>query len=72
MQEPREKRWLLDFVPSNCQWDDGRLTPAFRQPFDLLAETIAAAKDEEVPDGFFVPNFEKWLPGQDSNLRQGG
>ncbi|MFO0688354.1 MAG: recombinase family protein [Myxococcota bacterium] len=71
-QEPREKRRLLDFVLSNCQWDDGQLTPAFRQPFDLLAETIAAAEDEEVPNGVFVPKFEKWLPGQDSNLRQGG
>ncbi len=71
-QEAREKRRLLDFVLSSCQWNDGRLTPTFRQPFDLLAETIAAAKSEDVPDGFFAPRFEKWLPGQDSNLRQGG
>ncbi len=71
-QEALEKRRLLDFVLSNCQWDDGRLTATFRQPFDLLSETIAAAKNEDIPDGFFAPNFEKWLPGQDSNLRQGG
>ena len=71
-QDAREKRRLLDFVLSNCQWYDGRLTATFRQPFDLLSKTIAASKSEEVPDGFFVPNSEKWLPGQDSNLRQGG
>ena len=37
-QEPREKRRLLDFVLSNCTWEDGNVVATFRQPFDLLAE----------------------------------
>ncbi|MBX3552910.1 MAG: hypothetical protein KF697_10670 [Pseudolabrys sp.] len=38
-QEPREKRRLLNFVLSNCTWEDGEVVATFRQPFDLLAET---------------------------------
>ena len=40
-QEPREKRRLLNFVLSNCTWEDGEVVATFRQPFDLLAETTA-------------------------------
>ena len=36
-QEPREKRRLLNFVLSNCSWEDGEVVATFRQPFDLLA-----------------------------------
>ena len=42
-QEPREKRRLLNFVLSNCSWEDGEVVATFRQPFDLLAETAAIA-----------------------------
>ncbi len=43
-QEPRQKkRRLLNFVLSNCTWEDGDVVATFRQPFDLLAETTAAA-----------------------------
>jgi site-specific DNA recombinase len=42
-QEPREKRRLLNFVLSNCTWDDGEVVATFPQPFDLLAETTASA-----------------------------
>ena len=42
-QEPREKRRLLNFVLSNCSWEDGEVVATFRQPFDLLAETTAIA-----------------------------
>ena len=38
-QEPREKRRLLNFLLSNCSWKDGELTPTFRQPFNMIAET---------------------------------
>ena len=41
-QEPREKRRLLNFLLSNCSWEDGEVVATFRQPFDLLAETAAA------------------------------
>ena len=42
-QEPREKRRLLNFLISNCTWNSGFLTATFRQPFDLLAETVTSA-----------------------------
>jgi hypothetical protein len=32
-----EKRQLLKFVFSNSTWKDGRLSPNYRQPFDMLA-----------------------------------
>lgn len=42
-QQPREKRRLLNFVLSNCFWEDGEVVATFRQPFDLLAQTTAIA-----------------------------
>ena len=42
-QEPREKRRLLNFLLSNCTWEDGEVVATFRQPFDLLAETAVSA-----------------------------
>ena len=42
-QQPREKRRLLNFVLSNCTWEDGEVVASFRQPFDLLAQTTAIA-----------------------------
>lgn len=37
-QEMAEKRRLLDFVCSNSSWRDGKLTPKYRKPFDLIVE----------------------------------
>jgi site-specific DNA recombinase len=31
---------LLNFVLSNCTWEDGEVVATFRQPFDLLREGI--------------------------------
>ena len=42
-QEPREKRQLLNFLLSNCTWEDGNVVATLRQPFDLLAETAQSA-----------------------------
>ena len=42
-QEPREKRRLLNFVLSNCTWEDGEVVATFREPFDILAETTTVA-----------------------------
>ncbi len=42
-QEPREKRRLLNFVLSNCTWENGDMVATFRQPFDMLADTAHAA-----------------------------
>jgi hypothetical protein len=66
-QEPREKRRLLNFVLSNCQWEDGLVLATFRQPFDLLVETTAAACD--LGDGKTTKSAknEIWLGDLDSN-----
>ena len=68
-QEPREKRRLLNFLLSNCTWKDGELTATFRQPFDILAETVIATEKESGVEVASDLKNEKWLPEQDSNLR---
>ncbi len=67
-QEPRQKRRLLNFVLSNCSWEDGEVRATFRQPFDLLAETIAIAARQEVGNTANSVKNEIWLGRQDSNL----
>ncbi len=37
-QEPREERRLLNFILSNCVWEDGTINAEFRRPFALFAE----------------------------------
>jgi len=41
---------LLNFVLSNCTWEDGEVVATFRQPFDLLAETTAIAMQSAAAD----------------------
>ncbi|MDQ6870055.1 MAG: hypothetical protein M3178_17520 [Pseudomonadota bacterium] len=36
-KEPRQKRGLLNFVLSNCTWEDGEVVATFRQPFDFVS-----------------------------------
>ena len=55
-QEPRQKRRLLNFVLSNCTWEDGEVVATFREPFDLLAETTAIAARSAVSK---IPNLTK-------------
>ena len=65
-QPAREKRRLLNFLLSNCTWEDGEVVANFRQPFDLLAETNTAvarlkpgsggnSSKNESKDGFLRP-----------------
>jgi site-specific DNA recombinase len=68
-QEPRETRRLLDFLLSNCTWEDGELVATFRQPFDLSAETVVAERQKKAIRMGFNRLSENWLPEQDSNLR---
>ncbi len=68
-QEPRQKRRLLNFVLSNCTWEDGEVVATFRQPFDLLAETTAIASRHGAGNTANSAKSEIWLPEQDSNLR---
>ena len=63
----REKRRLLNFVLSNCSWEDGEVVATFRQPFDLLAETTAIAARYKARDGGNLAKNEIWLGDLDSN-----
>jgi DNA invertase Pin-like site-specific DNA recombinase len=60
-QEPREKRRLLNFVLSNCTWEDGEVVATFRQPFDLLAETAMSAARDAAGETAKTAKTEIWL-----------
>ncbi len=60
-QQPREKRRLLNFVLSNCTWEDGEVVASFRQPFDLLAETTAIAMRSAADDRANSAKTGIWL-----------
>ena len=66
-QKPREKRRLLNFVLSNCTWEDGEVVATFRQPFDMLAETYTAAAHIEADETATSAKNEIWLGDLDSN-----
>ena len=66
-QEPRQKRRLLNFVLSNCSWENGEVVATFRQPFDLLAETTAIAARHNAGDTALPAKRENWLGDLDSN-----
>ena len=60
-QEPREKRRLLNFILSNCTWQDGEVVATFRQPFDLLAQTTAIAIRSAADETTKSARTEIWL-----------
>ena len=66
-QEPRQKRRLLNFVLSNCSWENGEVTPTFREPFDILAETAAIAARQDAGNTPNSTKSEIWLGDLDSN-----
>ena len=66
-QPAREKRRLLNFLLSNCSWDDGEVVAEFRQPFDLLAETAASGASARADDSGISAKNEIWLGDLDSN-----
>ena len=68
-QEPREKRRLLNFVLSNCTWEDGEVVATFRQPFDILAETTTIAARNGAGNTANSAKVEIRLSKQDSNQR---
>ena len=71
-QDAREKRRLLNFVLSNCTWEDGEVVATFKQPFDLLAETATIAALSSSNGGGNPTKSEIWLGREDSNLRMPG
>ena len=62
-QEPREKRRLLNFVLSNCTWEDGEVVATFRQPFDMLAETVTTIRSDTPSKSGFSGETEKYSLG---------
>jgi hypothetical protein len=66
-QEPREKRRLLNFLLSNCTWENGEVVATLRQPFDMLAETTTAAARIEAGEKARSSKSEIWLGELDSN-----
>ena len=60
-QSAAEKRRLLDFVVSNCLWKGGKLTPKFRQPFDMLALANGENQIPESGNGREKGRNENWL-----------
>jgi site-specific DNA recombinase len=60
-QPAEEKRKLLNFLLSNCTWQRGTLIVELKEPFDMLAETVAAAARLEAADGTEMAQKEIWL-----------
>jgi site-specific DNA recombinase len=68
-QNNDERRRLLEIVFSNSTWKDGLLAPAYKKPFDLLAETNHLIKTENAAPPKKRSISDNWLPGRDSNPR---
>ncbi len=68
-QEPRQKRRLLNFVLSNCTWEDGKVVATFRQPFDMLADTVAITDSKKAAGADSSGLSEIWLLELDSTKR---
>ena len=66
-QEPRQKRQLLNFVLSNCSWQDGTIQVTFRQPFDIIAQSTGIAAGREAGKITDSAKTEIWLGDLDSN-----
>jgi site-specific DNA recombinase len=67
--EGNEKRRLLNFVLSNCVWQHGELRAEYRQPFDMLADTINDPGPTLGDGKAGITENEKWSGREDSNLR---
>ena len=71
-QPAQEKRKLLQFVYSNSTLHNGQVQFNFRKPFDLLVVTNAEYQKKKAASGDGSDLRPIWLPGPDSNQRQGG
>jgi hypothetical protein len=62
MEQAAEKRRLLDFVVSNSVWKEGKIVPAWRQPFDMIA--LANESAHMQTGGEMTENGlnQNWLP----------
>jgi len=53
---------LLNFVLSNCTWEDGEVVATFSQPFYILAETVSAEARVIAGETANSAKSEIWLP----------
>jgi len=60
-QPAKEKRNLLNFLLSNCAWQQGTLKVEFKEPFDMLAETANSAALVGAAEGAAAAKNEIWL-----------
>jgi len=54
-----EQARLIGLTHTNSRWDGATLTPAYRKPFDLLAEGLQGVTGG--PDGVFTQTFALWI-----------
>ena len=66
-QQAAEKRRLLNFVVSNSVWKEGKIVPAWRQPFDMIAVANEPKESDNHAYGPETGLNENWLPVVDSN-----
>ena len=66
------KRKILEFVCSNSTWKEGILTPEYRKPFNILEVANREYRKKKAISGVENGLCTVWLPGPDSNQRQGG
>jgi hypothetical protein len=59
---PDQKRRMLNFVLLNSTWRDGKLEAEWREPFNLLAKSIAEYKNENAPSVVTGGVRSQWLP----------
>ncbi len=73
-KEPRvsEKQRALNFMYSNWTSSNDPLSLKFRKRFELFAVTETEHKKEKVAFSIKSDLCPVWLPGPDSNQRQGG
>jgi hypothetical protein len=57
----------VDFVLSNSIWKNGELLAEYRQPFDVLAITVASDQQTKSMGQPGAVENKNWLPGMDSN-----
>jgi len=69
-QEPNEQRRLLNFVLSNSTWKHGELSVAFRQPFDLIAQTTTSEPSRDDGGGGNPSDRPSWWPGRTRTCNQ--
>jgi site-specific DNA recombinase len=64
---PDQKRRMLNFVLLNSTWRDGKLEVEWREPFNLLAKSIAECKSENASSVVTGGVRSQWLPLPDLN-----